>query len=307
MTFSLVLDDIVFPDGQVALGVLGGGGPQTAFGMRLWADRVGLVSGIGSDLPEAALTWLHQIGINTEGLRYTPDYPTPRAWQYLKENGYRTQQWRVPSQVISRQLGRSLEKLPPAYRQAQGYHLGVHPEEPGLDFIQALRRQGAVVSVEPFRVSQRSLSNAELRALLTAGQIFSPNHVEAESLVGPGSPEELVRRMANVGAEVIALRQGPTGALVHHAETGETLSIPAIETTAVDVIGAGNAFCGGFLVGWVQTGNLRTAGLYGAVAASFLVEQVGLPNPSAISSDEVRQRLAGVRRQKKALDVQSSV
>jgi cytidine kinase len=35
ITFSIIIDDIVFPDGSTRMGVLGGGGPQTAFGMRL--------------------------------------------------------------------------------------------------------------------------------------------------------------------------------------------------------------------------------------------------------------------------------
>eukprot|EP00897_Mesotaenium_endlicherianum_P006241 jgi/Mesen1/5645/ME000286S04855 len=37
----------------------------------------------------------------------------------------------------------------------------------------------------------------------------------------------------------------------------------------VDPTGCGNAFCGGFLVGWLETDDLLTAGLYGSVAASF--------------------------------------
>lgn len=298
VTFSLIIDDIVFPDQTTALGVLGGGGPQTAFGMRLWANRVGLVSGVGDDLPETSLAWLHQTGINTQGLRHTPDCPTPRAWQLLAENGHRTQQWRVSGRVVGQQLGRSLAKLPPVYRQARGFHLGIHPEDQDLDFIRSLRETGAVVSIEPFRETHRPLSDAELRVLLTAGQIFSPNQLEAASLVGPGSAHELIQRLADAGAEIIALRQGPTGALVHHAQTGQTCYIPAIETNVVDVTGAGNAFCGGFLVGWVQTGNLRTAGLYGAVAASFLVEQVGLPQMSYTCISEAKQRLAHLRKNK---------
>ncbi|MCB0168424.1 MAG: carbohydrate kinase family protein [Anaerolineae bacterium] len=292
VTFSLIIDDLIFPDQTTALGLLGGGGPQTAFGMRLWADSVGLVSGVGDDLPESALAWLYQTGIDTQGLLYTPDCPTPRAWQHLAADGHRVQQWRVPGQVIGRQLRRSLAHLPPAYRQACGFHLGVHPEDPDLDFIRALRELGAVVSVEPFRETHRPLSDAELRSLLSAGQIFSPNQIEAESLVGPGTPDQLIRRLVEAGASIVALRQGPTGALVHHAQSGETCHIPAIETNVVDVTGAGNAFCGGFLVGWVQTGNLRTAGLYGAVAASFLVEQVGLPDWSTETFAEARRRLA---------------
>jgi sugar/nucleoside kinase (ribokinase family) len=299
VTFSLIIDDIVFPNGQTAMGVLGGGGPQTAFGMRLWADRVGLVSGVGADLPAEALAWLEAVGIDAGGLRFT-DWPTPRAWQVLEEDGRRIQLWRIPGPAIGAQLGRSLDRLPPAYRSAGGFHLGIHPEEPGLDFIRALRGLGAVVSVEPFRIPERSLTDAELRALVSAGQIFSPNRLEAEVLVGPGDPLELIERLAGAGAEIVALRQGPLGAIVHRADTGETWRIPAVDVPVVDPTGAGNAFCGGFLAEWVQTGGLRQAGLCGAVAASFLVEQVGLPAPRTGLRDEARKRLealeSGVRR-----------
>jgi len=41
-----------------------------------------------------------------------------------------------------------------------------------------------------------------LRALVTSGHIFSPNEVEAVSLVGPGPPLELIDRLAELGAEV---------------------------------------------------------------------------------------------------------
>lgn len=276
-TFSLIIDDIVFPDGQTAMGVLGGGGPQTAFGMKLWADQVGLVGGVGSDLPAEAQAWLESTGIDTAGLRYSSQWPTPRAWQMLEADDRRTQVWRVSGPAISAQLGRSLEKLPPAYRLARGFHLGVHPEEPDLDFIKALRKQGAIVSVEPFRASNRRLTEIELQLLLSAGQIFSPNEQEAQSLVGPGAPLDLIWRLTKAGAEIVALRQGESGAIVHRVDTGEMWSIPAVETSVIDPTGAGNAFCGGFLAGWVKTGDLRLAGLYGTVAASFLVEQVGLP------------------------------
>jgi sugar/nucleoside kinase (ribokinase family) len=278
VTFSLIIDDIVFPDGRTAMGTLGGGGPQTAFGMRLWADDVGLVAGVGRDLPQAAEAWLAQMAIDARGLRVEPDWPTPRAWQVLEEDDRRTQVWRVPGPAIGAQLSRSLDKMPPDYRRARGYHLGVHPEEPDLAFIVSLRQTGAVVSVEPFRNALRPLSDRELRALVSVGQIFSPNLAEARSLVGDGEPPDLARRLAHAGALVVALRLGAAGALVYHAEAGEMWHIPVVQTTVIDPTGAGNAFCGAFLVSWVQTGNLKMAGLCGSVAGSFLVEQVGLPH-----------------------------
>jgi sugar/nucleoside kinase (ribokinase family) len=212
----------------------------------------------------------------------------------LEADGRRTQLWRIPGPAIGAQLGRSLDWLPPAYRSARGFHLGVHPEEPGIEFIRALRDLGATVSVEPFRLPERSLTEGELRALLSAGHIFSPNRREAEALVGPGDPLELIERLVQAGAAVVALRQGPLGALVHRADIGETWQIPAVDVAVVDPTGAGNAFGGGFLAGWLQTGDLRWAGLYGAVAASFLMEQVGLPEPKPGIRAEAKRRLEGV-------------
>ena len=291
VTFSLIIDDIVFPDGKTAMGQLGGGGPQTAFGMRLWAENVGLVAGVGVDLPPSAQKWLNQMGIDTQGLRHTTEWPTARAWQVCEEDGHRTQVWRIPGPAIGAQLGRHIDRLPDTYRHARAFHLGVHPEEPDLDFIKALRDIGAVVSIEPFRATQRPLTNTELHRLLSAGQIFSPNVQEAVSLVGSGEPHELIQKMVDVGAEIVVLRQGEKGTTVHRADTGETRRIPAFKTTVVDPTGAGNAFCGGFLAGLQKTGDIYAAGLYGAVAASFLVEQVGLPQPDLGLIDTAQKRL----------------
>ena len=81
ISFGIILDDIVFTDGFTHMGVLGGGGPQTAWGMAAAlgkGDTVGLVAGIGADLDPAALAPLHAAGINLDGVR-TTGYPTPRA------------------------------------------------------------------------------------------------------------------------------------------------------------------------------------------------------------------------------------
>ncbi len=300
VTFSLIIDDIVFPDGKTAMGMLGGGGPQTAFGMKLWTDAVGLSAGVGVDCPAEAITWLNQVGIDASGLRHSAQWPTARAWQVCEVDGRRTQVWRIPAPAIGAQLGRSLDKLPPAYRQAKGYHLGVHPEEPDLDFIHSLKKIGAVVSVEPFRGPTHPLSATDLQKLVSAGDIFSPNQAEAEALVGPAEPLELLHRLAEAGAGIVALRQGALGTLAFRADTGETWHIPAVNVSVVDPTGAGNAFCGGFLAGWAQIRDLRLAGLYGAVAASFMLEQIGLPAPATDFRQIARQRLAliepGVRR-----------
>jgi hypothetical protein len=59
--FTLIIDDIVLPDGRTCMAQLGGGGPQTLFGFQLVSAAlsaqsepcsVGLAAGVGNDLPE---------------------------------------------------------------------------------------------------------------------------------------------------------------------------------------------------------------------------------------------------------------
>lgn len=294
-TFSVIIDDIVFHDGRTLMGVLGGGGPQTAFGMKLWTQGgVGLCGGVGPDFPPEAQAWLEAMGIDTRGLRHDPVHRSLRAWQIIEEDGRRTQVWRTQGEAIPAHLALRPDQVPDTYWSARGFHFGVHPEAPNLPIMQALRERGIVVSIEPFREASRPLSDAELRTLVSACEIFSPNIVEAKSLVGEGDPMALIRRLTDAGAAIVALRMGAEGSLVHRAAACETWYIPSVNTQVVDPVGAGNAYCGALLVGWLETGDLRLAGMYATVAASFLVEQYGLPAPRPDLRQEAAQRLANL-------------
>ena len=103
VVFNVIIDDIVFPDGRTKMGVLGGGGPQAAFGMRLWSDSVALVAAVGSDLPSTVRTDLEALEIGLDGL-YDLGLPTPRAWQVMEEDGRRTEIWRIPPEAIKASL-----------------------------------------------------------------------------------------------------------------------------------------------------------------------------------------------------------
>lgn len=295
VAFGVVVDDIVFPDGRIVPGVLGGGGPQAAFGMRLWAERVGLVAAVGHDFPPEHRRLLEASAIDLAGVRVT-DRPTPRAWQVYHADGRYEHRWRTPVALSLAQVAHAPEYVPPSYRHARGYHLGVHPDAPDLRLLAALRSWGALVSVETFRPAPAPLPPPALSALLSACDVFSANIVEARSLVVPSpraipSDAALAARLADAGASVVVLRMGSEGSLVYDRATGQTCRAPAVPVPAVDPTGGGNAYCGAFLVGYVETGDLRQAALRGAVAASFLVERVGLPVVDDDLRAEAQQRL----------------
>ena len=51
---SIIIDDIVLPDGVTRMGVLGGGVSHAAAGAATWGERPGIVACVGHDLPAAA-------------------------------------------------------------------------------------------------------------------------------------------------------------------------------------------------------------------------------------------------------------
>lgn len=297
VAFGVILDDIVFPDGTTRMGVLGGGGPQTAWGMAAalgGGEAVGLVAGVGDDLPPEALAPLRAARIDLNGVRQT-GRPTPRAWQITEFDGRRTQVWRVPPSTLGVQLARHWDVLPPAYRAAQTFHWGIHPDDPGpsLVFAADLVAQGRRVSLEPFKPPDRPLSDDELRGILAACEIFSPNWHEAVRLAQTDDERALIARFRELGCRILALRRGADGADVWDLAEGRGVHVPAIQTAVVDAVGAGNAFCGALAAAW--DAGLEDAACHASAAASYLIEQVGLP-PALPDKDGYARRLDEARR-----------
>ena len=384
VVFTVIVDDLVFADGATRMGVLGGGGPQTAFGFRTHPGdfSVGLAAGVGPDFPRECADWLDANGVDTEGLMLVRDEgtntflsgavegegdggdeeeggsswegggasasafvarrdpalagkknappadsfrPTPRAWQITEHDGRRTQVWRTPANAgLYTMLRPPAETLPPRYRGARAFHVGVHPERPDATLLASLRGIPKVVksggddknenarrvllSVEPFTRATRPVSRETLETLCSAGDVFSPNELEAVSLVGEGSPAELCRRLADAGAKIVCVRRGEKGAVVHDAATGETWHVPAFledQSRLADVTGCGNAFCGGFMAGLVSGESLDRAACWGSAAASVMAEHVGVPMVpagDARTRAEVRRRFEALLRRTAKID-----
>jgi sugar/nucleoside kinase (ribokinase family) len=324
------------------MGVLGGGGPQTAFGFRTHPGdfSCGLAAGVGPDLPRECVDWLDANGIDTEGLalmrvtgteRASPESeegqswegggadssaftcrdaeaetpsgrtfrPTPRAWQITEHDGRRTQVWRTPANAgLYAMLRPPAESLPLKYRAARAFHVGVHPERPDLKLLMDLRNfqkskkttERTWISVEPFTRALNPVPRELVERLCSAGDVFSPNELEAVSLVGEGTPLELCERLASAGAKIVCVRRGEKGAVVHDSETRETYSVPTYlqghdASRIVDVTGCGNAFCGGFIAALVNEESAKRAACWGSAAASVVAEHVGAPATPACASE----------------------
>ena len=147
--------------------------------------------------------------------------------------------------------------------------------------------------------------------------VVSPNHHElaslfAENLEGGDVEREMdqMKRQSeylfnkgfNTKSGAVVVRCGERGCYLktkrksfmlpayHQRSPSEGLS----PSKVVDPTGAGNAFLGGFAAGMLErfglSQGLFTGAIYGTIAASFAVEQVGLPKLEVIEGQEFWNR-----------------
>lgn len=284
---SIFIDDIVYPDGRTSMGILGGGGVHCASGMLVWGERPGLMATYGDGLPEAVSKRLHR-DFDMRGV-VKLDLPQVRAWQVFEWDGRRRELMRVEQVDPFIHLPRPIH-LPEAYRQAKAVCI-LRYADGFMEWREAFPK--ALIMWEPDQHYMLPENAAEFRRTLQYAPMVSPNLLEASLIYGTDNPNELTDAMLADGTELVALRMGESGSIV--ATSKERIHIPAVPVaTVVDQTGAGNTYCGGFMVGWYRTRDLRQAGYYGAVAASFTLEHTGvLAEPDTFERDKRYQVLLG--------------
>lgn len=135
------------------------------------------------------------------------------------------------------------------------------------------------------------------RAIISKVDIFSPNHAELASFFSPCPDSTVTFSKETVEQQAQAFLPSsstsrPLGIIIRCAEHGcfvlstspngpQGTWLPAFHPpgsgAVIDPTGAGNAFLGGAVMGFLEHGDFVKAAMYGSVAASFAVEVVGLP------------------------------
>jgi cytidine kinase len=291
---GLIIDDIVLPDGRTYFNTLGGSGTHALVGMRVWSRNLGYFAAIGSDFSRDHRQQLERLGIDLRGLIEREGYPTARAWQLFEPEERRVEVFRTDIEDFYRHEAR-LEEMPPDYLEAKGYqlHFGTLAQTAGL--VEKLRAVNPTACLvwEPTPL-QFTGTGDEFKAVLSEVDLVSPDLEEARQMTGQSTAEGMAETFLGWGVPVVALRMGARGSLVATAE-GVVHTIPAVPTNVVDTTGAGDAYCGGFLVALGSGLDAAEAGARAAVSASFAIEQFGVPTFDEQAQVEAGRRLAWAR------------
>ncbi len=316
---SLALNDTVYADGRTSMADPGGNALYAAVGANIWSGQVGISAVVGYDWPPEYTDTLGRSAVDTRGLIHK-DAETLRAWTIYELSGYRRYFSRntevvllTPSPFSSTPLTASEaaafseaarqvhmrnsplpQELPAGLWDVDSVHLCPMRTETLLAWVDYLsERPGIFVSVDilPYPLNG-NLDDPHLLRLLSRVDAFMPSEVEADSLMPDCSIKTFCREIAARGPKIVVVKQGDHGASLFDRQQNRFWQVLPYPADVDDLTGAGDSFCGGFSVGYCETGDPFHAALYGTVSASFIIEGFGGLHALKIDRAQAEKRLA---------------
>ena len=282
---NVTIDDLVFADGSTLWRIPGGGAIYSALGMAVWGERPCVVARVGEDYPVEKLTGRIDLSL------CRPIRRTLRYWGLYEEDGTRC--------FIARAgMLNWLDFCPkPADLDDGPYplcHLAPLPLDLQATLAVALRARSAClisVDLDGRRLGETPASG--IARLMAVVDLFMPSRQEVAEIFPGLTPLDGMRALRDLAPEtpVIVIKCGAAGAIAHERGAADYLACPSAAETLVEETGAGDAFCGGALVGFSRRRSLREALAQAAVSASFALEGVGASGLVTASLGEAERRL----------------
>jgi sugar/nucleoside kinase (ribokinase family) len=290
---NLTIDDTVNP-GAVLDAAPGGDALYAAMGVRTWGRTPTLLTLVGEDYPAPHLERIRAAGIDVTHVRAVPG-PTIHYRITNAPSGERIYEWVGDPDRLEATSPEASDYS--ALEGAAWLHIAAMPIAAQTVAVEAARRAGVPYSLDPHE--EYVIGDERVVRALVRGAAFMPSELEVRLLFPDllgleplACAQAAVERLDAWEPAFVAVKVGELGAYVR--VDGRDVHVPAATIDVVDSTGAGDAFCGGFVSGWLATGSARVAAACGAVSAAGVMGAFGAfaegPQPSL--DDHIDQVLA---------------
>ncbi len=291
---SIAFDAVSTPFGKRER-MLGGSAVHFALAASFF-DAVHVVGPVGDDFGEQEYAVLREHGVDTSDIEHVPG---GRTFFWSGEYGWDLNE----RQTHDTQLGVFAEfepKLSEASRAADAVFLGnIQP-----DLQQSVREQcrdARFVALDSMNYWIEHARDALIDAIRGVDCLML-NDAELRELTHEPNFVRAAAQVREWGPRVVVAKQGQYGALMITEEGFFALPAYPLETV-VDPTGAGDCFAGGFM-GYIAAHPaieldhefLSQAMAYGTTLASFNVEEFGVERMVHLTSEEIAERVAELRR-----------
>jgi adenosine kinase len=227
--------------------------------------KVGLVARLGEGFPEEFRRLLRQVGIDVRGLSVVRGVSTPTC--FIIEDGSGGQRTLIDQGPMAHD---PRAPLPGRWLAEYAWlHVGTGDPAFQLRLARHARQLGLRVAADPAQELFYRWSGARLRRLLAESELLFGNRAEiahAIRLTGGGTVARLLERVP-----LIVLTDGASGARAY-SRTGRVEVDPLRPRRIRTLVGAGDAFRGGFYAAWLQGEELKASLQAGVRSATRWIE-----------------------------------
>jgi len=311
---------LLFPSASPRLDKAGGAPLYAAAGWRVWEEDAAILSRVGEDYPRVWFREFESVGIDVRGIqiaegaldiRYFRAYdenfdfmeknpvshfaryglPFPKTLLAYTPPSERAQGW---ADSVSPRLA----EIPKEYLDARAVHFCPMSPAVQMRLLAAFKRGTTTtftLDASPALMTPESMHI--VRALLDGLTAFIPSEEELRALFREKTRDiwEMTEELAAMGCEIIVVKRGKNGQMLYDALGKKRWELPPYDSRIVDPTGAGDAFCGGFLAGYLREFDPLQAPLYGNVSASLSVEGSGAFYPLDAHPALAEARLHAIR------------
>ena len=330
---NLNIDNVIDADGNVFIERIGGNAIYASSGARMWNESVSIISRIPENYPSAYLKLLRDFHIDISQVRKLPYTVVLREWFCYEPDGSRIDQIFAPVSKVEerwpsirtghcglnekeavtnfirnyqpsadehsfadfrRNYPMNIYELANEDYYADGFH--ITPNLPAEQEICAryAKTKGAVVMLDP-QPPHTEANREILFRLLKYVDIFMPSQMELELFCPDIEMHKALKCLAEEGPKVTGVKLGADGCLIYDRVRDRFAKIPAFPATPVNLTGAGDCFCGGFLSGYLETGDPFAAAEYGTAAASIKIGKTDMEDIFSVSEETAKNRLAELK------------
>lgn len=281
----------------------GGDSSNFAVAARRLGARSGYLTRVGADSFGSLLQQLwHDEGVDAGAVIVDEAHPT--GLYFILRHGAMTEFVYRRSGSAASTL--SPDDIPPGWvENAKVLHvtgitqaIGPSASEAVFAAIDRARTARTTVTYDPnIRPLLWSLNTARavVRFTVPLCDVILPNLDEGRLLTGYEDPRAITQELLQLGAPMVVLKMGGSGAVV--ATEDSYLTVPTRSVLAKDPTGAGDTFDAAFAVSLLEGRPAEEGALFAAAAASQVVQSLGAvtPIPSRPQADALYAELAGAQ------------
>lgn len=298
---QLTRDYIILPNGEALIDVPGGNALYASVGLMAWEPEPApaIIARVGEDYPQEWLDKFKSWGLNTTGVRILPEAVDVRTFTAFLDRttrlhddpvahfarlgipfpktlfGYRNSSANTHSRTRLQNISLRQGDIPLSFLDANVAHF-CPQDYLTHSLLPAVLRQAefTTITLDPSPGYMTPTFWDDVPALLTGLTAFLPSEEEIRALFHGRTNDlwEMAEALAAYGCEIIVIKRGERGQLLYISSSRSRWDVPPYPARVKNPLGAGDAFCGGFLAGYRRTFDPVEAVLHGNISASLVME-----------------------------------